>query len=203
MRVETAQTAPCSANAPVRVRVATPSDAADLAEFAARTFTTTYARGGVGPVANSRPEDVAAYVRTHFTPERQRVELADPALVTMIADVESAAAAEWAGYAQLRLRPHADAAPPAACAGAHPRELARLYVDHAWHGRGVGPALLRAVQARAQAEPGGADPLWLAVYQANARAVSFYTRYGFVVAGPGTFTMGAETQRDWFMTWRA
>ncbi|HEY0776473.1 MAG TPA: GNAT family N-acetyltransferase [Gemmatirosa sp.] len=208
----TAQTAPCSAERPVRVRVATTADAAALAAFAARTFTATYARGGVGDVAASRPEDVRAYVDAHFTPARQRTELGDPAIVTVVADLAgdpgvdagtsdaaSGDASPWVGYAQLRLVPRAEAPPPAVCVGAHPRELLRFYVDHAWQGRGVADALMHAVLARARAEPGGADPIWLAVYQANARAVAFYRRHGFVVAGAGTFTMGGETQHDWLM----
>jgi ribosomal protein S18 acetylase RimI-like enzyme len=86
-------------------------------------------------------------------------------------------------------------APPQA--GAQPAELARLYVDHAWQGRGVAAALLDAVSARAAAA--GATGLWLAVYQRNARAVAFYRRQRFVVAGAGTFRMGDELQHDWVM----
>ena len=205
----TAQTAPDSAADGVHVRIATPDDAPALAAFAARLFTATYARGGVGDVAASQPEDVRAHVDAYFTPQRQAIELADPTLVTFVAIVHDgavggppgAAASGWAGYAQLRLVPSDHT--PAACAGAHPRELARLYVDHSWHGRGVSNALMHAVQARAAREPGGADPLWLAVYRANARAVAFYRRAGFVVAGAAHFTMGAEVQEDWLMTWHS
>ncbi len=198
----TARTAPASADPTVRVRAATPDDAPALTAFALRTFTTTYACGGAGDVAASRPEDVAAYAGAHFTPARQRAELVDPALVTLVAEVVGASAPAWAGYAQLRLRPAADAPTPPPCAGPHPRELARLYVDPAWQGRGVAGALMDAVERRVRAEPGGADPLWLATYQANARAVAFYRRRGFVVAGEATFTMGAERQRDWLMVCR-
>ncbi|GJG86704.1 hypothetical protein tb265_18850 [Gemmatimonadetes bacterium T265] len=203
----TARTAPDSAGPPVRLRVAMADDADALTAFAARAFTGTYARGGSGVTATSRPEDVAAYVAERFTPERQRAELADVDLVTLVAEVPTmevptGGAAEWAGYAQLRRRPSAAAPTPSACAGAHPRELARLYVAPAWHGRGVAGMLMDAVQVRASAEPGGADPLWLAVAQANVRAVAFYRRCGFVVAGATTFTMGAECQDDWLMVWR-
>ena len=195
----TAQTAPDSAHPAVRVRVATSDDAPTLTAFAKRTFTATYARGGAGDVATSRPEDVDAYARASFTPERQRAELDDPAMVTFVAED---AGGTWAGYAQLRVRATADAPAPPGCAGAHPRELARLYVASAWQGRGVAGTLMDAVHARAAAEPGGADPLWLAAYQANRRAVAFYRRRGFVVVGTTTFTMGRELQRDWLMVWR-
>ncbi len=198
-----ARTAPSLTDPGLRLRIAAPDDAPALAAIGARLFTGTYARGGDGPTAASRPEDVAAYVDAYFAPERQRAELRDAALVTFVAERADTAIPTWAGYAQLRLRPSAGAPTPSPCEGAHPRELSRLYVDPAWHGRGVAGALMDAVQMCARAEPGGADPLWLAVYQANARAVAFYRRRGFVVAGEATFTMGAELQRDWLMTWRA
>jgi ribosomal protein S18 acetylase RimI-like enzyme len=46
----------------------------------------------------------------------------------------------------------------------------------------------------------GAPALWLAVYARNARAVAFYRRHGFRVAGTSTFRLGAEVQDDWIMT---
>ena len=206
----TARTAPDPAISDRSVRVAGPPDAPRLAECAARTFTATYARSeaATGPVATSAPDDVAAYVGAAFTVERMRAELADPTLVTFVAEPtrQPASGADgadgWAGYAQLRLEaaPHAPVPPP--CAGPHPRELARFYVERAWQGRGVADRLMDAVVARAQSAPGGASPLWLAVYQANARALAFYRRRGFEVVGTTTFTMGAELQHDWLMVWR-
>lgn len=200
----TARTAPDPAASDVRIRVATPDDAPALAAFAASTFRSTYALGGHGDVAASTPDDVAAYVLAAFTTEQMRASLCDPTLVTFVAapTPEPGAVETWAGYAQLRLRASPDAPVPPSCAGSHPRELARLYVDRDWQGRGVADRLVDAVVARARAAPGGADPLWLAVYQANARATAFYRRRGFVVVGTSTFRMGAELQHDWLMVWR-
>lgn len=50
--------------------------------------------------------------------------------------------------------------------------LDHLYVDPMWHGRGVGLALLTAVQE-------GAAELNLWTFQANAQARRFYERHGF------------------------
>ncbi len=185
-----------AAAGPVVVRPATADDVVRLAKFAAHAFRSTY-----GPEADpaagggSRAEDVAAYVDAHFGPAHLAADLADPGLATVVADAHG----ELAGYAQLRLPPALGgpdaAAPPAA--GARPAELARLYVDRAWQGRGVAVALLDAVSARAA--EAGATGLWLAVYQRNGRAAAFYRRQGFTVAGAGTFRMGDELQHDWVM----
>lgn len=179
------------------VRRATVGDAAALAAFAARLFRTTY-----GPAADSttgggsNAGNVEAYVRDHFTPDLQRAELADPALVTLVADGDDALAA----YAQLRApRPVAAFATAAfaAAAGDHPSELARFYVDPAWHGRGLAGALMAAVLDTAA--QWGATGVWLDVYQRNARAGAFYRRHGFAQCGTAVFQMGAEIQEDWVM----
>lgn len=54
-------------------------------------------------------------------------------------------------------------------------ELASIYVDAAWHGRGVASSLLdHAI---------GASPAHLGVFDANARAQRFYAKHGFVATG--------------------
>jgi GNAT superfamily N-acetyltransferase len=56
-----------------------------------------------------------------------------------------------------------------------PRELYALYVRAAWHGTGIGAALLDRTVAN--------EPCSLWVLEANARARAFYARHGFVVDG--------------------
>ncbi len=177
-----------TADAP-RLRRAAPADAEALAAFAARLFRETYGPAGDPALGGgSRLTDVDAYAGPHFGPDRQRGELADPALTTLVAEGPGGA---LAAYAQLRApSPHPDAGPAAA-------ELARFYVDRPWQGRGVAGAMMAAVVDAAGAS--GAPALWLAVLQRNARAVAFYRRHGFRVAGTSTFRMGAEVQDDWIM----
>lgn len=71
-----------------------------------------------------------------------------------------------------------------------------LYVDHAWHGRGVGQALLaRTLKGRRCVR------LW--TFQVNARSRRFYRQQGFREI---RFTDGAENEEktpDVLLEWRA
>ena len=163
------------------MRAARRDEAEALAALAARLFRETY-------LPTCRAEDVHAYADASFTPARQAEELADAAGVTLLAEVDG----RTAGYARLRMG-HA----PASVPGARPVEIARFYVDAAWHGHGVAAELMDAVMLAA-AEHGG-DVAWLAVWEENGRAIRFYERCGFQRVGEDTFTMGAEVQRDHLM----
>ena len=167
----------------VRIRAAEPADAAALCELMTRTFRETY-RSDLFGICD--PADVEAYVAEHFGEPRQTAELVDSTMRTLMAEVDGT----LAGYAQLRF----DHATPCAT-GARPVELARFYVDRPWHGRGVAQSLIRACIAAAP----DADPLWLGVFEHNARARAFYTRCGFVPVGRATFRMGDDVQADWIL----
>ncbi|WP_235928978.1 GNAT family N-acetyltransferase [Marisediminicola senii] len=69
-----------------------------------------------------------------------------------------------------------------------PRQLYVLYVSAAFHGAGVGLALLKAVIDRT--EPAS---LWVA--DPNPRAQAFYRRHGFVVEGNVTVKDGVRELR--------
>lgn len=164
----------------VRVRPATAEDAARLADFARRLFHDTFA-------ADNRPEDMAAYEAATYSPELQRAEIADPAGLVLVAEIGDA----WAGYAHLA----ASAPPPGIAAPAV--ELRRFYVDPAWHGRGVAPALMATVREAARER--GARSLWLGVWERNPRAIGFYAKCGFADVGSQPFTLGADVQTDRLM----
>jgi diamine N-acetyltransferase len=164
------------------IRPGVPSDAAVLADLAARTFRDTYAE-------QNTPVDLAAHLATHFSPELQAAELADDAGIVLIAEVDGVAA----GYAQLATRP-----PPAPLPPGGGLFLWRFYLDRSWIGRGLAQPLLAAVLAAGRER--GADYLWLTVWQRNPRAVSFYLKSGFAITGTTTFTVGNDPQADWLMT---
>jgi ribosomal protein S18 acetylase RimI-like enzyme len=150
---------------PLTMRIATAADAPALAEFARRTFREAY-------VAVMEPALLERVLAERFGAARQRDEIEDPAAAWIVAEVGGV----LAGYAYLRIGRNPEIGTPPA-----PVEIARFYVDRAWHGRGVARLLMD--QAVVHARGLGGRTLWLAVWQRNPRAVAFYLRYGFVRAG--------------------
>lgn len=168
----------------LQIRRAAGGDAALLAELAARLFRATYE-------PHNRREDVDAYVAEHFGPEQQAAELADAGTVTLVAR----SADEPVGYAQLRLG--RDVPCDRRVAPEHAAEIARFYVDPAWHGQGVAPALMQSLLAAAVGSQ--IHALWLGVWKKNTRAVAFYRKQGFEVCGEQEFRMGSDVQSDHVM----
>jgi ribosomal protein S18 acetylase RimI-like enzyme len=164
------------------LREATTDDAELLARVGATLFEQTFG------AANS-PEDMASYLASTFTPENQSAELGDDACVVWIAEDETGTAV---GYATLWRDSRADSV-----AANLPAEIQRIYADQAFHGRGLGKALMNACVERARAW--GCDVIWLAVWQKNPRAIAFYEKEGYRRVGEKTFQLGSDTQHDYVM----
>jgi GNAT superfamily N-acetyltransferase len=160
------------------IRTATPADAALLAELGARTFRDTFA-------ADNRPEDMAAYLVSHYSPDLQEREIRDPQRAFLLAE----AAGVPAGFALIQ-----DIQPEPGVPGRRPLHVERLYVDRPFQGAGVGAALMRRCLEEARAR--GHDVLWLGVWERNFRARAFYARWGFAEVGETMFVVGSDTQRD-------
>lgn len=160
------------------LRIATPADAALLAELGERTFRETFA-------ADNRPEDMAAYLASHYSPALQERELREPHRFFLIAEVGGAPA----GFALLE-----EVKPEPGVPGGRPLHVARLYVDKPFHGAGVGAALMQRCLDEARAR--GHDVLWLGVWERNFRARAFYARWGFTEVGETMFPLGGDIQRD-------
>jgi diamine N-acetyltransferase len=165
----------------ITVRAGCPNDAELLARIGAATFYEAFA-------ADNSPENMAAYLASAFSPDIQAAELQSPDTVFLIAS----SGGEPAGYAKLQM---SDA--PGYVGGERPIELARFYVEAAWHGRGVSHALMRETIERALGD--GHDVLWLGVWDRNGRAVAFYRKWGFEVVGSKPFLLGSDLQTDYVM----
>ena len=160
------------------IRHATQADAAPLAEFARRCFSDTYA-------TVNDPIDMERHIARTFGADIQAREIADPAGACLLAIV----AGKIAGYTIIRI-----GAAHSSVVGARPCEVRRFYVDHAWHGRGLAPALM--ARARAEASERGAATLWLTAWEQNPRALGFYAKMGFRDVGVATFMLGGSAQTD-------
>ncbi len=165
----------------IHIRYAMSADNTLLADLGASTFRDTFA-------ADNTPEDMAAYLAAAFSPEKQAAELADPASVFMIAEMEGSVV----GYARLKA-----GQPPAAITGLRPIEIVRIYARREWIGQGVGAALMQACLDEAAKR--GHDTIWLDVWERNPRARAFYEKWGFVTVGTQTFQLGADLQHDLLM----
>jgi diamine N-acetyltransferase len=162
------------------VRRARADEAAALASLAARTFVEAY--------PTLEHDDVRAFVDQHMTVERVAADLRDPRIVTHVALVGE----RHVGYSMLRL---GQAAPPVVAR--RQVELARIYVDTAWHGRGVAGLLLAAAIVAARAW--GGDALWLGVWEGNPRAIRFYEKHGFATVGSQPFELASVVHEDLVM----
>ena len=160
------------------IRRGVPSDAAALAEFAARTFAETFA-------TDNRPEDLRAHVESSYGVPQQSAELADPDVVTILAYNGAALVA----YAQVRRK-----SPPSCVTQSQPVELHRFYVDRSAHGSGIARILMGAVH-EAAVELGGRH-VWLGVWERNPRAIAFYAKMGFTQVGSHAFYVGPDCQTD-------
>jgi ribosomal protein S18 acetylase RimI-like enzyme len=165
----------------VTIRRARPADAADLAEFAERAFTDTYA-------ASTRPADLRVFITDHFGERHQAREIADADVRTLLLEMDG----RLAGYAQLRSRE-----PPRSVETPDAIELMRFYIDRPWHGRGLAQRLMRSVYECAR-ELGG-RAVWLSVWEHNPRAIAFYGKCGFEVVGRENFQVGSDRQIDHIM----
>lgn len=97
----------------IRIRIASPTDNVLLAELGARTFFDTFAQ-------DNTPDDMAAYLASSFSSQKQAEELADPMTTFLIAEVDGVPV----GYTRLHLGP-----PPPAITGLQPIEIVRFYSD--------------------------------------------------------------------------
>ncbi|MBS1802264.1 MAG: GNAT family N-acetyltransferase [Acidobacteria bacterium] len=160
---------------------ATPADAPALSELSAVVFP-------LGCPANTPPQDLADYISREHTPARYLAMLQDDRFAILIAKV----ADNLAGLALL-----AQAPSPAAMQSSSALELRRFYIDSSYHGRGVANVLMEAVLALAAER--GEPSLWLSAFSGNGRAIAFYKRWGFRIAGEHDFIVGTDRQRDYLM----
>ncbi|WP_210480240.1 GNAT family N-acetyltransferase [Naasia sp. SYSU D00948] len=168
------------------VRPAAPADAAALAELAALTFPLACPPG-------TSPEAIAQHIATTLSVASFEGYLADPGRILLV----SAAPEGLAGYTMLVRGEPQDADVAAAVTVRPTIELSKVYVHPDRHGRGVAGELVAATLVRAVEE--GVRSVWLGVNSENARAIRFYGKSGFAIAGPRTYFVGDQPHSDHVM----
>ena len=169
--------------AEISIRSATVDDAKVLTDLSYTTFWDAFAHH-----PKNAPDDLAHYMRQAFNVEQITEELADHKNVFLIAEIDGKAA----GYAKLVV----DNIEPGITAD-KPVELARLYSQQEYIGKGVGQNLMDACFERAKSH--GHDVMWLGVWEFNPRAQRFYEKNGFKAVGSHTFILGSDPQTDLLM----
>jgi ribosomal protein S18 acetylase RimI-like enzyme len=76
-------------------------------------------------------------------------------------------------------------------------ELKQLYVEQAYHGRGVAGELMAKFHAWARETK--AQDAYVSCWSENARALAFYSRYGFQRVGEYLFAVGSQLDREWIL----
>jgi len=162
----------------LEIRRGDAGDAAALTAFARLTFVETYER------LNS-PSDTNLHLDEFYYEGRQREELINPNMCTLLALVHS----ELVGFAQLEKGVVPQCIEAEGAVG-----LKRYYVKSNWHGKGIAAPLLSAAVGAARLM--NATHLWLTVWDQNLRAIAFYHKVGFKQVGSCTFVVGSDPQND-------
>jgi diamine N-acetyltransferase len=163
----------------VVIRRGVVSDAAGLAEFAARTFAEAF--GG-----DTNAADLQAHVATTYRAELQARELADPTVITLLALRD----ARIVAYAQVRL----NESPPCCVTLSDAVELQRFYADRSVRGTGLTMRLMELALDAARRL--GGRHAWLGVWERNTRAMAFYRKAGFDDIGFTHYMVGSDRQTD-------
>lgn len=131
------------------------------------------------------PEELAAYLETHYSETATAQLLANPLRQTWVAEETGV----LVGYA---VAGEADLPHPAVDAAAG--QLHRLYVIPTHHRVGLGRQLMETALAWLQEH--GRTRVFIGVWEGNARARAFYARYGFHPVGEYPYPVGSTVDRE-------
>jgi ribosomal protein S18 acetylase RimI-like enzyme len=162
-------------------RVGTREDASLLAELGARTFRQSS--------PTSRHEDVESHVGENFTPEKLLACLRVKNTTALILEK----CGQAIGYALL-----SPGSPPDQLGRApHSIQIQRFYILEQWTGYKLGDALMARCLEHVKCS--GFATIWLTVWRNNERAIRFYKRWGFRIAGVYDFVVGRDIHVDFLL----
>ncbi|MCR4029844.1 MULTISPECIES: GNAT family N-acetyltransferase [Flavobacterium] len=165
----------------LEIKKATLEDLTALQLIGRQTFSETFA-------AVNSEENMIKYLEESFATEKLTKELSNPNSSFFLAVLDE----KTVGYLKLNT---ADAQTEKEDLNA--LEIERIYVAKEFHGKKVAQALY--AQAEKTAEELKATYMWLGVWEENFRAVSFYTKNGFIQFDTHIFRLGDDEQTDLMM----
>ena len=165
----------------IEIRLAGKDDTQLIAGISKITFEETYS-------AYNSKENMNLFVSEQFGPEILGDELASGSNTFFLALLDG----RPAGYLKLT-----EDQAPEGLHGKNAIEISRVYALQRVIGKGVGKALMQcAIDFAAEKEK---EIIWLGVWEHNERAISFYSKWGFVKFGEHDFLLGNDRQNDWLM----
>jgi ribosomal protein S18 acetylase RimI-like enzyme len=164
----------------VTIRRAVLKDAEALSAIGASTFFDTF-------TGTCTEEDMQQFLHDYFNIEQVKKELADESDFFFFAEMDGVPA----GYVRMKeeytnfdLMQQWKAL-----------ELKRIYVDKAFHGKGIAQQLIGFVESFARQN--NYEVIWLGVWEHNYRAKKFYEKCGFEDSGhTHEFPIGNTPQTD-------
>ncbi|MBW1298721.1 GNAT family N-acetyltransferase [Aquimarina litoralis] len=166
----------------VHIRIATIEDIPDISYLGKTTFDQSF-----GYLFKDK-QDLSDYLDRTFSEEKLRSSIAKPNNVFWIVFYEQKAV----GYAKIQLNtPSEFVKSDNAC------KLQKLYLLQDYLSKGIGGQLQQLILEKAK-ESG--DAIWLSVLKENTKAVAFYQRDGYKIAGEHPFSIGKEDFQFWVMS---
>lgn len=165
----------------IKINKALIADAERLQTIGRITFSETFA-------TNNSDENMIKYLDESFAIEKLTAELQNKDSHFYLAELEG----KVIGYLKLNT-----GEAQTEMKDKNALEIERIYVLKEFHGKKVAQELYN--QALQKAKEIKADYIWLGVWVNNFRAVSFYTKNGFVEFGTHIFKLGDDEQTDLMM----
>jgi len=161
------------------IRQASPADTTDLSHFASKAFMEAYS-------GTMDRDDINKYLEKSFNQAEVKKQLESPDMLFHLAFAND----ELAGYTKLRWDRARDE-----LGSGRAIELERIYVGASHYRTGLGTLMLD--HAISISRKKGFVVMWLAVWQKNIRAISFYKKTGFEIFGVQKFTVGTIVNDDY------
>ncbi len=152
-------------------------DAENLSALAIQVFLHTYATEGIS-------SSISRYVLSEFSADKFATLLSEKSSAVLVAEIGE----NLVGYAKVDVGTQCPAITNAKV------ELATLYVQESFLGKGVGRELLNEAERWARQRTNAS--IWLTVNSKNARAIAFYAKHGYTQLGITHFVLGNEKHEN-------